>query len=212
MLGGKHFIYVMNSTYDECANYRNLFNSPALIQAQIQIFRETMWVGFPILKDGEELLSNKATVKLRVKKPFIEYATSNIPINNNMPVYEFTTRNISPVTGSQVAADSALAMINVVPNPYYAYSAYEQNQLDNRIKITNLPQTCEIKIYTVGGQLIKTIKKDDPTITSVDWGLKNEFNIPIASGLYIIHVDVPGVGERVLKWLGVMRPIDLDTF
>ena len=103
-------------------------------------------------------------------------------------------------------------MINVVPNPYYAYSAYEQNQLDNRIKITNLPQTCEIKIYTVGGQLIKTIRKDDPTITSVDWGLKNEFNIPIASGLYIIHVDVPGVGERVLKWLGVMRPIDLDTF
>ena len=212
LLGGKHFIYVMNSTYDECATYRNLFNSPALIQAQIQIFRETMWVGFPLLKEGEELLSNKATVKLRVKKPFIEYATSNNPINNDMPAYEFTTRNISPVTGVQAAADSALAMINVVPNPYYAYSAYEQNQLDNRIKITNLPQTCEIKIYTVGGQLIKTIKKDDPTITSVDWGLKNEYNIPIASGLYIIHVDVPGVGERVLKWLGVMRPIDLDTF
>ena len=212
LLGGKHFIYVMNSTYDECATYRNLFDSPALIQAQIQIFRETMWVGFPLLKEGEELLSNKATVKLRVKKPFIEFATSNNPINSDMPAYEFTTRNISPITGVQIAADSALAMINVVPNPYYAYSAYEQNQLDNRIKITNLPQTCEIKIYTVGGQLIKTIKKDDPTITSVDWGLKNEYNIPIASGLYIIHVDVPGVGERVLKWLGVMRPIDLDTF
>ena len=65
LLGGKHFIYVMNSTYDECATYRNLFNSPALIQAQIQIFRETMWVGFPLLKEGEELLSNKATVKLK---------------------------------------------------------------------------------------------------------------------------------------------------
>ena len=39
-------LFVMNSTYDECATYRILFNSPALIQAQIQIFRETMWVGF----------------------------------------------------------------------------------------------------------------------------------------------------------------------
>ena len=57
-----------------------------------------------------------------------------------------------------------------------------------------------------------SIKKDDPSITSVDWGLKNEYNIPISSGLYIIHVDVPGVGQRVLKWLGVMRPIDLDTY
>ena len=89
----------MNSTYDECANYRNLFDSPALIQAQIQVFRETMWVGFPLLEDGRELLSTKATVKLRVKKPFVEYSTSSNPINNNMPTYEFTTRNISPVTG-----------------------------------------------------------------------------------------------------------------
>ena len=129
-----------------------------------------------------------------------------------MPVYEFTTRNLVPLTNSQEAADSALALINVVPNPYYAYSAYEENQLDNRIKITNLPENCEVKIYTVGGQLVKTIRKDDPNITSVEWGLKNEFNIPIASGLYIIHVNVPGVGQRVLKWLGVMRPIDLDTF
>ena len=117
-----------------------------------------------------------------------------------------------PLTNSQEAADSALALINVVPNPYYAYSAYEENQLDNRIKITNLPENCEVKIYTVGGQLVKTIRKDDPNITSVEWGLRNEFNIPIASGLYIIHVNVPGVGQRVLKWLGVMRPIDLDTF
>jgi hypothetical protein len=37
-------------------------------------------------------------------------------------------------------------------------------------------------------------------------------NVPIAGGVYIIHVDVPGVGEKVLKWFGIMRPTDLDTF
>jgi hypothetical protein len=25
-------------------------------------------------------------------------------------------------------------------------------------------------------------------------------------------VDVPGVGEKVLKWFGIMRPTDLDNF
>jgi hypothetical protein len=42
--------------------------------------------------------------------------------------------------------------------------------------------------------------------------LKNQANIPVASGMYIIHVEVDGVGEKVLKWFGVMRPVDLDTF
>ena len=70
----------------------------------------------------------------------------------------------------------------------------------------------KLKFTRLVGSLLKLLEKDDPNITSVEWGLKNEFNIPIASGLYIIHVNVPGVGQRVLKWLGVMRPIDLDTF
>ncbi|MEY3010874.1 MAG: hypothetical protein RLZZ314_1516, partial [Bacteroidota bacterium] len=39
-----------------------------------------------------------------------------------------------------------------------------------------------------------------------------EANVPIAGGVYIIHVDVPGVGQTIRKWFGVMRPIDLDNF
>jgi hypothetical protein len=59
--------------------------------------------------------------------------------------------------------------------------------------------------------LIRQFKKADP-LTSLDWDLKNSKNIPIASGTYIIHVNVPGVGEKILKWFGVMRPVDLDNF
>jgi len=36
--------------------------------------------------------------------------------------------------------------------------------------------------------------------------------IPVASGIYIIHVDAQGIGEKTVKWFGVLRPIDLDTF
>jgi flagellar hook assembly protein FlgD len=113
--------------------------------------------------------------------------------------------------GNNETAKSALDLINVVPNPYYAYSGYEKNQLDNRVKITNLPTECTIKIYTTSGVLVRTYEKADPS-TSLDWDMKNQANITISSGIYIIHVNVPNVGEKIVKFFGVMRPIDLDTF
>jgi hypothetical protein len=30
--------------------------------------------------------------------------------------------------------------------------------------------------------------------------------------MYLIHIVVPGIGERVLKWHGVVRQVDLDSF
>ena len=60
--------------------------------------------------------------------------------------------------------------------------------------------------------MIRQFTRDDNTITSIDWDLKNSNNVPIASGMYMIHVNAPGIGEKVLKWFGVMRPVDLDTF
>ena len=136
---------------------------------------------------------------------------ADMPINNFNPVYEFNTKDLVSVTENNDQAKSALDLINVVPNPYYGYSEYELSQLDNRIKITNLPKEAKIRIYTVSGTLIKTIKKSDD-LTSADWDLKNDHGIPVASGLYIIHVDADGIGEKILKWFGVLRPIDLDTF
>ncbi|MFT6728156.1 MAG: flagellar hook assembly protein FlgD, partial [Flavobacteriales bacterium] len=98
-----------------------------------------------------------------------------------------------------------------VPNPYYAFSEYESGKLDNRIKITNLPEECVINIYNISGTLVRTFNKVDP-LTSLEWDLKNRRNVPVAGGVYIIHINVPGVGEKILKWFGVMRPVDLDNF
>ena len=55
----------------------------------------------------------------------------------------------------------------------------------------------------------KTTNKDSQG-ASIDWDLKNQKGIPIASGAYIINISVPSTGkERNLKWFGVLRPIDL---
>ena len=81
--------------------------------------------------------------------------------------------------------------------------------METKVKITNLPEQCTIKIYSTNGKLVRTFKKDN-SVTSVDWDLNNHKNIPIAGGVYLIHVDVPGTGEKVLKFFGGMRQIDLQ--
>ena len=154
-------------------------------------------------------------IKLRVASPYIEMGDNmsgwEASQNNWDPYYTFKMDDIAVVTNDAASADSACDLLNVVPNPYYAYSNYEQNKLDNTVKITNLPDVCTVSIYTVNGTLVRTFKKDSP-ITYIDWDLKNYANIPIASGVYLIHIKVDGGCERVLKWFGVVRPPDLDNF
>ncbi|MCH7975768.1 MAG: hypothetical protein IIC18_04340, partial [Bacteroidetes bacterium] len=67
------------------------------------------------------------------------------------------------------------------------------------------------RVYTVSGSLVRTFSKDGPS-RSLDWNLTSEANLPIASGMYIIHVDVPGVGERVLKFGVVQRRTRITIF
>ena len=51
--------------------------------------------------------------------------------------------NCRVVKNLKVDGKSVMDLINVVPNPYYAYSTYEGvengGQLDSRVRITNLP-------------------------------------------------------------------------
>jgi hypothetical protein len=140
--------------------------------------------------------------------------------NDNYPMYSFTTKNIAAQTGVAMGTDAAkelLDKINIVPNPYYGYSTYEGGALETYVKIVNLPSyedganQVTISIYTVGGILVRRLTKGDAS-TFVDWDLKNSANIPVSSGIYIIHVNAPGIGERTLKFFAAMRPTDLNAF
>jgi hypothetical protein len=160
------------------------------------------------------LIPTETTIKIRIQKPYQTFKTSPTPENNNLPLYRFSTTEIS-MTNSQELGEDAMEKINIVPNPYYAFSSYEKNQLDNRVKIINLPKHCEISIYTLSGSLVRRVKKDETDDTHslyYDWDLKNLAGIPVASGLYIIHINGYELGTKTLKWFGIMRPIDLDTF
>lgn len=234
--GGKHYIYIHKTTYDGAKNIHDSLlwvggTEPGFLQIK-DVMRNVAWCGMTFLAEGASMLPwsegfipTDTRVKIRVTKQYEKYVVTNE--NNGYPKYAFSTAGLAPTIGDAAFASSALDLVNVVPNPYYAYSAYETSTLDNKIKITNLPSKCVVTIYSMDGSLIRRFSRDvtaDNTSggqlnskttnldTSLDWDLKNEKNIPVASGMYIIHVDAGELGERTIKWLGIMRPIDLDSF
>jgi len=210
LFGGMHYVYVFSATnsmptYDQ-GNYMytKLNGSPSNSDYN-KVFENCQWIWSPILALNHTVLETDVKVSVRINKP---YEKTN---NNDLPAYGFSTKGIATKINENNTAVDALSQINIVPNPYYAYSKYETSIVDNRIKITNLPETCTITIFNINGQLVKSISKDN-VLTSIDWDLKNHKGIPIAGGVYIFHIDVPGVGEKILKWYGALREVDLQNF
>ncbi len=241
--GGKHFIYVMDSKYDGCDSaqakmIRYYDVNPANITDSVRaIYRSLMWTSIPYLAPGYSFVNGyippaEVTIKLRVEKPFSRFAT-NASSGDPLPRYQFSTKGLGAKDNSNDVAKSALDIIRVVPNPYLAYSIYEPDQNSSRVKITNLPNKCNVTIFSLDGTVIRklsraidvdpaTNKKIDISLgnpvsdinldNSLDWDLKNDKGVPIASGIYLFHVDAPGLGQRTLKWFGALRPSDTSNF
>ncbi len=84
------------------------------------------------------------------------------------------------------------------PNPYFGASAYEREQFNRVIKFTHLPQQCTIRLFTLAGDLVRTIRKNDAT-SQATWNLQTDNGLPIGSGIYVYHVEAPGIGNKVGK-------------
>lgn len=230
LIGGQHWVFVWRNERrtDATANRVPQYDEGAYIQQSLQsgtflgrqrVWNAIAWVGSTLLAEGHSLLECEARVRLNVARPYEPYTqpfASYVPaidphLNDGMPLYRFNTLGLAVQTMQQPVAEEALGIIGVVPNPYYAFSGYETDRLDNQIKFVNLPQRCTISIYGVSGTLIRRLTKDNG-LTYMDWDLLNSSSVPIAGGTYLCHVEAPGLGERVLKWFGVMRPVDLQSF
>jgi len=66
------------------------------------------------------------------------------------------------------------------------------------IHFTHLPAQCTIRLFTLSGSLIRVIQKNDAT-SQVTWNLETDSGLPVGSGIYIYHVDAPGVGNKIGK-------------
>jgi hypothetical protein len=225
IFGGRHYIYVSNTRYDSCSKLATLMISRSPRDV-VSAFSSFMWVGLPTVNTGFSMLSLKdglipteTRVSLRVTRPYGNYVPPGVvPKNNGWPLYTFSTEGLAP----QKLADAAnpyssdkqalLDRIFVVPNPYYANSpSYEANRLDTRVRIINLPQRATVTVYSLDGTLIRKIDKDNNQ-AYVDWDIRNAKGLPIASGMYLVHVNAEGIGEKIIRWFGAMRPIDITQY
>ena len=122
----------------------------------------------------------------------------------NGDYFSFTTKSANV---NSEKATNELSKIKVVPNPYVTTNIWERRNLsqsgrgERRIDFIHLPFQCTIRVYTITGALIKTLTKDSgPVDGSLSWNLISEDGMDIAYGLYIFHVDAPGIGEYVGKF------------
>jgi hypothetical protein len=109
-------------------------------------------------------------------------------------VYEFDT---SPALHGDVAAiREGLGRIRAVPNPYRFASTYDRPS-GRVVRFINLPEVATIRIFSVGGSLVRTLAKNDPTSSVLEWNLETEFGKRVASGVYLYTVEAPGAGSTV---------------
>ena len=97
--------------------------------------------------------------------------------------------------------------IYVVPNPYIVANAWEpENNFQTgrgprELHFINLPPECTISIYNVQAQLVTTLEHRSSVWNGTAiWNMQSKDLLDIAYGLYIYHIEAPGVGEKVGKF------------
>ena len=237
-LGAHHYIYVTRQPYDEGFRLWDRLKPSASPLRKVKAMQDVTWTSMPLLQPGQQmksyadgLIPADYRVELRVENPYqVEVSEDDdidtrtgTGVNNYHPAYRFTIEGKAPTSQSAEEMETALDLINVVPNPYYGYSAYETSQFSTIVKITNLPAKCVVTIYSLDGKFIRQYNRNEVPGTpqgnnrgiqnrqiapALEWDLKNSKGIPVASGMYLIHVDAEGLGERIIKWFGVSRRFD----
>ncbi len=116
--------------------------------------------------------------------------------------YQFNTIGAN-VNDAQAKSD--LDKIRVVPNPFVVTSGFDTVRDRHEIHFTRLPLQCTIKIFTLTGELVRTLQHASAvTGESIErWDLKTEFGSEVAYGVYLYHVD-SAAGKKMGK-IAIMR-------
>lgn len=109
------------------------------------------------------------------------------------------------------AAKEEVKKINVFPNPYYGVNNFELSQDQRYVTFTHLPEKATLRIFNLGGIHVKTLKKNDPG-QFFRWDLRNEKGYFVASGLYIVYIDLEEVGTTILKLAVIMEEQNINSF
>lgn len=121
----------------------------------------------------------------------------------NTTADEFTFSTVAP-TDQLADAVIDVEKINVFPNPYYGFNIVEKNQFSRFVTFNHLPAAATIRIFTLSGILVRTLEKNNASQFTT-WDLLNEAGLPVASGVYIIYIDMPDLSKTKTLKLAVVR-------
>ena len=136
----------------------------------------------------------------------INYLNSIVPGQDE---FQFTT---SAQVFSTEAAVEDVELINAFPNPYYGVNTAETSRYSHFITFSHLPDKATIRIFDMGGTMVRVIEKDD-TNQFLEWDLSNDNALPVASGMYVVHIDMPDVGkDKILRLAIIQEQQFLENF
>lgn len=208
--GDREYLFVLNSTYD---------GTQPDVSGTLHPDYTTMRIYYDA--SSMDILYAMWVVKNEASRPlFVE--GDNMFIYANIPpvlspaagadLYSISTasaKNLYNVTDSAIAT---VSKINVFPNPYYGWQYRETNALNKWVTISHLPPIADIKIFNLAGVLVREIHKNDAS-QFAQWDLRNTSALPVASGIYIIYIDMPNLGKtKILKLALVQQEQVLPTY
>jgi hypothetical protein len=112
-------------------------------------------------------------------------------------------------TGDKVAGAPGTKVQNqpyVVPNPYVGAASFEPARFavsgrgERRLEFRAVPHNGVVRIYTVRGDLVQTLRQDGGQDAAVPWDLRTKDNLDVAPGLYVYQVEAPGAAPFVGKF------------
>lgn len=147
-----------------------------------------------ITYSGNVALETQGTLSLFTLKPF-----------NRNDSYTFNTFG---AVINQEKAKNELDKIKVVPNPYVVTHEGEARLLstqtsgrgEREIRFTHIPPGTKISIFTVRGELVKTLYQDNLFVGDVYWNLRTDENLDVAYGVYVFVAETPASGSKIGKF------------
>jgi hypothetical protein len=166
-LGAREYLFFMKSDYSEGAGYDDTNWGPAA---------DVLYAIWP---------RDRSRPYLHAEFEMNIYA--NLP-NTPSDSYTFSTEGVTIADAALQAAD--VEKINVFPNPYYAYNPSEPDRFTRFVTFNHMPTEATVRIFNLAGIQVRKLDKNDDS-QFLRWDLRNENDLPVASGMYIAHVDMP---------------------
>jgi len=109
-------------------------------------------------------------------------------------------------TFTATVEDTLLAKVSVAPNPYLVRNSMEPNVNEPKLMFMNLPDSCDIYIYTLTGDLVDMIEHRDVSGNGMEyWNVLTNPNLTPASGIYLYVVETLDQKHRATGKFAIIK-------